>query len=165
VTDHDTTAAGRVQAYLDAADHQCAVMRMELSDVIAWVSPLGRETEWLKVADLRAVLAEHRQMRDELAAHAERESADAAAGSYAARAERAEAERDNAYRSILLIAQSLASLATFELTRDPDSTAWNIVNASAQTLLAAGRTSLVGGWQPADEASAQRDLNLPQGQE
>jgi hypothetical protein len=47
-------------------------------------------------------------------------------------------QRNGAYSSILLIAQSLASLAAFQLTEDPDDSAWNIVNASAQQLLTAG---------------------------
>lgn len=48
-------------------------------------------------------------------------------------------QRDEAYSSIWLIAQSLASLAAFQLAATPDDSAWNIVNASAQQLLAAGR--------------------------
>lgn len=46
-------------------------------------------------------------------------------------------ERDTAHKSILLIAESLARLAAFQLADNPDDPAWNIVNASAQQLLAA----------------------------
>lgn len=46
-------------------------------------------------------------------------------------------ERDTAHKSILLVAESLARLAAFQLADNPDDSAWNIVNASALQLLAA----------------------------
>lgn len=67
-----TTAAARLQARID------------------------QRTLWDVEADIRELLAENERLRAELAAQGERDSADAAAGSYAGRAEAAEAQRDEA---------------------------------------------------------------------
>lgn len=66
-TDRDTTPAERIQAYLDAYDHQCAVLRQEPVDVLGLNSTLTHGTVAMRRSDLRAVLAEHQQMRETLA--------------------------------------------------------------------------------------------------
>ena len=100
--EHDDGAAGRTQARLDVYDQAIAD---ECSEEIA-LELAG----YSDPADLRAILAENQQLRE---------------------------QRDGAYNSILLIATSLGTLAAFQLADNPDDTAWNIVNASAHALIAA----------------------------
>lgn len=105
---HDDGAAGRIAAYLDAYR---AAWSAQFDD---WAThsldSIGDDE--LTIVDLREVLRELDEARTELDAYAQRESADAAAGSYALRAETAEAERDEA-RAIarVLVHQNLGVVA------------------------------------------------------
>jgi len=59
-------AAAEITAYLDNVQRQFASLGQEPSDVIAFAATLERGTAWLKVTDLRAVLADRKRLADEL---------------------------------------------------------------------------------------------------